>query len=182
MRGFLKHNGTEWEVIERIKIDAINVKTRYYTLHPNPALFAFIQFKNLLPVEFETATYCKAHNCLIENSSPCTLDCDEIEVVIKLMDVSQCSHSYSKSMDQEFPRKCIWCDEVEEQAPIELTYGYIEDYSQSNTDDELFQAFRAGVRYMSQNVRPEDAVDFKTFLEQLKQKRNEDKNILGNRG
>ncbi len=64
-----------------------------------------------LMVDFEIVRWCSNHKTTIKDG-PCTFDCAGDEV--KYADIIfKCDHSYSKAMNQLWPRLCIKCKKPE---------------------------------------------------------------------
>jgi hypothetical protein len=88
-------------------LDEINYNFKAVKLHPNSCLHIFHELKAGKEVSFTLARYCPKHDLNVEL---CSFVCD---LTTELVAILECQHSYSKAMNQEYPRKCIKCGEPE---------------------------------------------------------------------
>ena len=129
------------------------------------------QLKIHSKVIFEIIRYCPDHNCEVNRQSPCTLDCAYTEKLMAklILEPKKCSHSYSKAMNQSYPRKCIHCGEPE---PInELAYGYAIDFNEPKySAADLLDAFNAGIAAVTEVDDTKNNIKFNEFLTDKKNK------------
>lgn len=188
MKGRLNNNGEYWFVIELNSMGGIDNLAKTYKLLPNQYPETNLAVGEW--VDFELIRFCKEHQSKVE-TGPCTLDCAYDETTYAEL-IKVCQHSYSKSMYQEFPRKCVKCGEPEREEilvscefcdnQLDLAFedtcnkcgrSHFEDPSEVFTTNDLHEAFKAGIKYMCKNTRPEDHLDFADFLKQLKANKND---------